>query len=98
MFSYHSQRIHKENRIFKRVRISTSDKLYQVSQFHSTKAAALSAASNALVSVDELLKTAGWSSESTWKAGPFSLLGIHGSLPYTITRLREIDLQSLAIA
>ena len=30
-----------------RVRITTSDKLYQASQFHSTRAAALSAASNA---------------------------------------------------
>ena len=33
-----------------------------------------------------------------WKPGPFLLLGIHGSLPYTITRLREIDMKSRAIA
>ena len=33
---------------------------------HSTRAAAVSAASNASVSLDEILKTAGWSSESTF--------------------------------
>ena len=33
-----------------------------------------------------------------WKRGSFLLLGIHGSLPFTITRLREIDLKSRAIA
>ena len=33
---------------------------------HSTRAAAVSAASNASVPLDEILKTAGWSSESTF--------------------------------
>ena len=33
---------------------------------HSTRAAAVSAASNASVSLDEILKTVGWSSESTF--------------------------------
>ena len=33
---------------------------------HSTRAAAVSAASNASVSLDEILRTAGWSSESTF--------------------------------
>jgi len=33
---------------------------------HSTRAAAVSAASHASVSLDEILKTVGWSSESTF--------------------------------
>lgn len=33
---------------------------------HSTRAAAVSEASNASVSLDEILSTAGWSSESTF--------------------------------
>ena len=33
---------------------------------HSTRTAAVSAASNSLVSLDEILSTTGWSSESTF--------------------------------